>query len=211
MHQPDCAPVVRDQVLGRLLDHATNDAQRLFGLPLVHEWSSVRIIHVGLVKHGRLRGALREPVQNSVRLYKGFNSVRNPPFSQRLAPRTLQFTNNPGWGNHDQKPGTATTGLPRQNKLQPFYQHSCLQQPARSIRWAFGNKISACHVRRGAELRAARSLPRRPWSSTWPPAEGWLRSPQALTWRRRRPCGSDGCWRRPASGTLPGLSGGCLR
>ena len=72
-----------------------------------------------------------------MRLYKGFNSVRNPPFSQRLAPRTLQFTNNPGWGNHDQKPGTATTGLPRQNKLQPFYQHSCLQQPAQ--RWVLAS------------------------------------------------------------------------
>ena len=33
---------------------------------------------------------------NSVTRYQGFNSVRNPPFSQRFAPRTLRAMNNPG-------------------------------------------------------------------------------------------------------------------
>ncbi len=39
---------------------------------------------------------LREPVQNSEKRIQGFDSVRNPPFPQRFASRTLQLMNNPG-------------------------------------------------------------------------------------------------------------------
>ena len=42
-------------------------------------------------------GALREPVQNSDKRSQGFDSVRNPPFPQRFAPRTLHFLENSGY------------------------------------------------------------------------------------------------------------------
>ena len=45
-------------------------------------------------------GALREPVQNSVTRSQGFDSVRNPPFPQRFAPRTLRLGRSVGWVKH---------------------------------------------------------------------------------------------------------------
>ena len=51
---------------------------------------------VGGARKSWLYGALREPVQNSVKRSQGVDSVRNPPFPQRFASRTLQFMNNPG-------------------------------------------------------------------------------------------------------------------
>ena len=51
-----------------------------------------RISHrrVGGARKSLLYGALREPVQNCLTCIQGFDSVRNPPFSQRFAPRTLR-------------------------------------------------------------------------------------------------------------------------
>ena len=46
---------------------------------------------VGWVEHGNpVSGALREPVQNIGKRFQGFDSVRNPPFPGRFAPRTLR-------------------------------------------------------------------------------------------------------------------------
>ena len=48
----------------------------------------------GWVEHGRpAHGALCEPVQNSDKRSQGFDSVRNPPFPPRFAPRTLRSSN----------------------------------------------------------------------------------------------------------------------
>ena len=48
------------------------------------------VLTVGWVEYGNLsHGALREPVENSYTRFQGLESVRNPPFSQRFAPRTL--------------------------------------------------------------------------------------------------------------------------
>ena len=44
---------------------------------------------VGEARQHRLDGALRKPVEISMKRGDGFRSVRNPPFSARFAPRTL--------------------------------------------------------------------------------------------------------------------------
>ncbi len=45
---------------------------------------------VGAAQKSSADGALRDPVQNSDTRYQAFDSVRNPPFPQRFASRTLQ-------------------------------------------------------------------------------------------------------------------------
>ncbi len=45
---------------------------------------------VGAARESADDGALREPVQNNDQRFQGFDSVRNPPSSQRFAPHTLQ-------------------------------------------------------------------------------------------------------------------------
>ena len=44
--------------------------------------------------HGH--GALREPVGNCGKRFQGFESVRNPPFFQRFASRTLPLERDHG-------------------------------------------------------------------------------------------------------------------
>ncbi len=79
-------------------DHEEYDGARAAALPQLSVRSLARIIHgrVGEARMSFVHGALREPVQNSVPCFPGFDSVRNPPFPLRFAPRTLQFMNNPG-------------------------------------------------------------------------------------------------------------------
>lgn len=36
-----------------------------------------------------LRGALREPIWNRERRFQGFDTLRNPPFAEGFAPRSL--------------------------------------------------------------------------------------------------------------------------
>ena len=69
------------------------------------------VLFVGRIIHGRVGGArksclygvLREPVQKNQKRSQGFDSATmgtwcpNPPFSRRFSPRTLQFTNCPGY------------------------------------------------------------------------------------------------------------------
>ena len=59
---------------------------------------------VGWVEHGNpVSGALREPVQNIGERSQGFDSVRNPPFPGRFAPRTLRSAGTASrWQAYDQ-------------------------------------------------------------------------------------------------------------
>ncbi len=56
---------------------------------------------VGGARNSQLCGALREPVQNSERHHQGFDSVRNPPFPRRFAPRTLRVHEQSGLAKKD--------------------------------------------------------------------------------------------------------------
>jgi hypothetical protein len=53
---------------------------------------------VGAARKSAVDGALREPIQNDDGLLQGFDSVRNPPLSQRFASRTLQDCGKCGLG-----------------------------------------------------------------------------------------------------------------
>ena len=66
---------------------------------------------VGWVEHGNpVSGALREPVQNIGKRSQGFDSVRNPPFPGRFAPRTLRTAATASsWRAYDQ--GGSAAGL----------------------------------------------------------------------------------------------------
>ena len=63
-----------------------------WGMPTSSADALTRISHrrVGGARKSQLYGALREPIQNNLTCYQGFNSVRNPPFTPRFASRTLQ-------------------------------------------------------------------------------------------------------------------------
>ena len=81
-----------EQIAWRALDLlATLNTPRLLDVQ-VKGGAEASISHgrVGGARKSGIDGALREPVQSSETRYQGFDSVRNPPFPQRFASRTLQ-------------------------------------------------------------------------------------------------------------------------
>ena len=104
-----------------------------FVLLLLDYWPLGRMSdrRVGGARESMSDGALREPVQDNDERSQGFDPVRNPPFSQRFAPRTLRLlrlASSPPPGRGENPLVRSDRGFVRGNVRRPAQAMKSLEQ-----------------------------------------------------------------------------------